>query len=422
MNEEIIDQLNALKVKNEDLLRQVNMLQRQLESLRNEMDQRMQSGSEVIEEQSRTYNIFLKRVSEKIKIPVNGMLGMIDILKPLSNNMEIREYLNILEAYNVQLLTTVSDIVDYAAMRSDSLQLRQSWVDLTEVLSELSKVYSLKARGKALNFQIDISTTVPKKVFADDERLKQLLSNLLDNAFNNTIEGVVSLSVSNLGEIDHKAVLAFKVEDTGKGIQPDLSQPLLTALAHDDSSGLLKTPGEGLGLAIIKELSRLFDGEVSFESETNKGTTFWFTAPFYKNYEEITPKEAHAAPQSLKILLVEDNFLNQRFAKATLTKAGHSVDLAENGKIALLKFRENPYDIILMDVQLPIMDGLEATRQIRELEKESGKRSRIVAVTAYALEKDRKSCIEAGMDFFLAKPFKPIQLLNMLQKVMAELP
>ncbi len=168
MNEEIMDQLNALKVKNEDLLRQVNMLQRQLESLRSEMDQRMQSGSEVIEEQSRTYNIFLKRVSEKIKIPVNGMLGMIDILKPLSNNMEIREYLNILEAYNVQLLTTVSDIVDYAAMRSDSLQLRQSWVDLTEVLSELSKVYSLKARGKALNFQIDISTTVPKKVFADD--------------------------------------------------------------------------------------------------------------------------------------------------------------------------------------------------------------------------------------------------------------
>ncbi len=191
-----------------------------------------------------------------------------------------------------------------------------------------------------------------------------------------------------LAKCDLKGVLGVGEDTEGNSFR--YLATFITALAHDDSSGLLKTPGEGLGLAIIKELSRLFDGEVSFESETNKGTTFWFTAPFYKNYEEIPPKEAHTAPQSLKILLVEDNFLNQRFAKATLTKAGHSVDLAENGKIALIKFRENPYDIILMDVQLPIMDGLEATRQIRELEKESGKRSRIVAVTAYALEKTKK--------------------------------
>jgi len=420
MDEELFNQISALKAKNEDLILQVSMLQRQLELLRSEMDQRMQSGSDVNDEQSRTYHIFLRRISDKIRIPVNGMLGMIDVLKPMSTGTETREYLNILEAYNVQLLTTVSDIVDYAAMRSDTIQLRESWIDLSQIFSELSKVYSFKARGKAMTFKIEISTSVPQKVLTDDERLKQLLSNLLDNAFNNTIEGEVTLSVSNLGEIDNKAVLAFKVEDTGKGIVPELSQPLLAALAAEDSSGLLKTPGEGLGLAIIKELSRLFDGEVSFETEINKGTTFWFTAPFYKNYQEIPAGEAAIAPQNLKILLVEDNYLNQRFARATLIKAGHSVDLAENGKIALKKFQENDYDIILMDVQLPIMDGLEATRLIREIEKKSGKRSRIVAVTAYALERDRKSCMEAGMDFFLAKPFKPNQLLNMLQKVMSE--
>ena len=410
---------SQLRERNEELQKLAKSLSTKLEELRNDMDRRVWEGNESLAAETKAYNIFPRRITEKVKTPVNGMLGMLDVIKPMETNPEIIEYLNILEAYNLQLLSTVSDIIDYAFLRSGSLVIRPEWTDVADFAEDVSRVYAMKARGKALDFKIEMDPSVPGRILADRERLLQLLGNLIDNAINHTKDGEISIQISNLGEIDQKVILAFRIQDSGTGIDPAITPILLEALSQKDSGLLLKLPGDGLGLLIVKELCNALEGEVSFESDNKSGTVFWVTLPFARNYQEsaITPA---AGNHPRKILLVEDNYLNQRFARATLSKAGHQVDIAENGKVAIQKFQQNNYDLILMDIQLPILDGIDATMKIRELEKESGQRTAIIAVTAYALERDKKRCLEAGMDQFLAKPFKPWQLLELIEKSMGQ--
>jgi CheY-like chemotaxis protein len=334
---------------------------------------------------------------------------------PLNN--EAIEYLNIINSYGTQVLSTINDVVDFSDIRSGEVELRHEVIDIEKEIQGIINALTYRALGKKIELDYVISAHVPLTVIADGDKLRQIIMNLADNALNNSNEGKITIVVENLGELEaEKVILVFKIHDTGSGINDILAQELYSALGHHDSSLLLKMKGSGLGLAIAKDLCVLYNGEISFETEPGNGSTFWFTATFDTKIKKVqNPNIGYGGiKRQLKILLVEDNILNQKFVKATLLREGHEIEIAENGKIAIDKFSKNQYDIILMDIQLPIMDGLEATAIIRDLEKNKPEKVKMIAVTAFALEKDRLRCLSAGMDDFLAKPFKPKDLINII--------
>ena len=362
--------------------------------------------------------LLFRRLAEKVKTPMLGLQGMIDLMKKASPSAEMKEYLNITEAYNLELVTIISDCLDYVQLRSGDFQLVPDWVNVEDFVNEIDGLMRLKASAKNIEFQCKIGEQARKWIYTDPDRLRQLLVNLLDNALKATRTGKIELNIENLGILDDQMILAFTVIDTGQGFDQNSAEQILLAMAQDDSTPLLKIPGVGVGMLIIKEISRHMHGEISFETFPEKGTTVWFTASFKYSNQPVHVSNAAPLAESLRILLVEDNFLNQKFTKTALTKAGHNVDIAENGKVAVEKFTANSYDVILMDVQLPIMDGIEATRQIRTIEKQRGTHTPIIAVTAYALDRDKTRCLEAGMDLFLPKPFKPPQLFALIERAM----
>jgi signal transduction histidine kinase/CheY-like chemotaxis protein len=417
MNTEPNYQIQQLLNEKTQLEEEIEKLRKELTRLQNEMDERLQHSSELIEEQRNTYNRLLKKVTEKIKSPIQGILEIIDIIKPLASNTEIDDFIHIIESYISQVLSTVSDIIDYTTIYSQELQLNLSWISLGEFMENLSKIYKPQAQGKGLSIEIQIFNNNPLYLYTDEERLRQLLGNIIENAIKFTRQGRIKISINSLGRIGEKEIMVFEIKDTGIGISTEYSSDLLRALANPDITQLLKLHGEGLGLILIKELSLLLEGEVNFDSKVGEGTTFYFTAPFITKREEIPMRAVPLPDKKLKILLVEDNYLNQKYTKTSLLKAGYEVELAENGFVAVEKYQQQKFDLILMDVQLPLLDGIEATYQIREIEKQKDYKTPIIAVTAYAQEKDKKRCLEAGMDMFLAKPFKPAQLINLIKNL-----
>ncbi|MGC8865184.1 MAG: response regulator [Bacteroidales bacterium] len=364
------------------------------------------------------FRLLFRRLADRIKTPLHGLQGMFELMKKLAQNDEMTEYLHIAEAYNLEVITIISDCLDYIQLRSGEFQLNPDWINLEAAIGEINEIMNLKASAKGIDFICHLSDNARGWIYTDPDRIRQLLVNLIDNALKATRKGNIELRVESLGTLEDQVIMAFKVKDTGQGIDPAIADAMLLALAQEDTTALLKIPGMGAGMLIIKELSRLMHGEISFETHPNEGTTFWFTASFPYQKDLVSSQKTTLLPGSLKILLVEDNFLNQKFTKTALIKAGHEVDLADNGKMAVEKYQSAEYDIVLMDVQLPIMDGIEATRRIREIEKTTGRHTPIIAITAYALDRDRIKCLEAGMDLFLAKPFKPVQLMAMIEQAL----
>lgn len=365
------------------------------------------------------FMLLIRRLADKVKTPMHGLQGMIDLMKKIAQTPEMVEYLNIAESYNLELVSLISDCIDYVYMRSGGVQLNADWMSIEDFLKDIEGIIRPKATAKGIEFICEINEQARKWILTDFERLRQLIINLLDNALKATQKGRIEFKIDNLGVIDDQIILAFTVKDTGQGFAPETANQILLAMAQEDSQALLKIPGVGLGLLLIKELSRAMHGEISFESQPERGTTVWFTAAFTFSDKPLHEAQATYPSTSYKILLVEDNFLNQKFTRTALTKAGHLVDSAENGRLAVEKFTESQYDVILMDVQLPIMDGIEATRQIRSIENQRGGHTPIIAVTAYALDRDKARCLEAGMDLFLPKPFKPFQLLALIEKAIS---
>lgn len=386
--------------------------------MRENLENRLMDAKNELEALKNMHDILLKRISGKIKVPLNGILGIIDVLKGKQLDNESLEYLSIINSYGIQVLTTINDVTDFSGLQSGMIGLKQEVVDLRYEIENTVNSLIYRAEGKKIGISYEVTQYVPNQVIADADKLRQIIMNLADNALNNTNSGSISISVDNLGELDDgKAMLVFKVQDTGSGIRMDLAQELYTALGYRDSSLLLKIKGGGLGLAIAKDICSLLKGEISFESEVGVGSVFWFTATFDTSIKKtISEIDEPITKKALKILLVEDNILNQKFVRATMQREGHELDIAENGKIAIEKASKLQYDLILMDIQMPIMDGIEATLKIRELEKDKEIKTKVVAVTAFALEKDKSRCLAAGMNDFLAKPFKPKELISVVNR------
>ena len=375
---------------------------------------------------NRLKSMFLANISHEIRTPMNGIIGMYNVLKQTELTDVQREYLNIINLSGNNLLTIIDDILDLAKIESNQLELEHNIFSLKKELNQVMNLLKDKAKGKGIDLFYKTSPAIPDSLIGDQARLKQIIINLTNNAIKYTKEGSVSIEIELLNLKNNIAELKLSIIDTGIGISHEDKEKLFKAFSQIDSSTTRKYGGTGLGLAISKHLSSLMNGNIGVDSVVGKGSTFWFTAHLEVDSVIDTPsetkltKEPKEQKERLSILLVEDNLLNQKFASATLRKEGYNIDIAENGKIALEKYKNNNYDLILMDIQMPVMDGIEATKKIRAIEDKNNIKDKIkiIAITAYVIEKDRKMCLTAGMDEYLAKPFKPKELIDLIDYVM----
>ncbi|EGJ51138.1 ATP-binding protein [Desulfocurvibacter africanus] len=374
------------------------------------LEDRLRQAKREAEESNRAKSEFLANMSHEIRTPLNAVLGLAERLSFITEPRERDEYVRMIKHSAHALLAIIDDILDLSKIEAGKLDVHEQEFELAALLEKVVSPYRYQAQEKGLELAVSVGNAVPAWMLADPDKFSQVLTNLVSNAIKFTEEGSVEISVTNDNRDSRDMGLLVCVHDTGLGIPWDMQARLFNSFSQLDSSYSKSFGGTGLGLAISKRLVEMLGGRIWVESMPGKGSSFSFTLPIASVSKPAQPAPPTSSPvrlkdrQSLSLLLAEDNRINQFFLKDYFEAMGHSVDIAENGRLVLEKLRSKPYDLILMDIQMPHMDGLEATRIIRSSNDEPWADIPIVALTAYALSQDRSKAMEAGMDAYVLKP------------------
>ncbi len=376
------------------------------------------------EEANRAKSAFLSHMSHDIRTPINGIMGMTSIaLRHIDEKERVLDCLEKIDDASEHLLMLINDVLDMSRIEAGKMQVNHAPFDLSMLVSNCSSIISGQLKGRDINYTDDVSGIVHKKLMGDELHLRQVLINILGNSVKFTNDGgSIRLSVTETDSGNGTAWFRFIAEDTGIGMSPEFLPKLFEAFTQEENGSRTHYTGTGLGMAITKQFVELLGGTIQVESELNVGTRFTIDLPF-----EIDPSEEQKPAENaemadlsgMKILVAEDNEINMEIVTVLLSEAGVSVTQAFNGQEAVDRFKESvpgTFDAVLMDVMMPVMDGLEASRTIRALDREDARTVPILAATANAYQEDIRRTREAGMDAHVSKPLDIAALTMMLQK------
>jgi signal transduction histidine kinase/ActR/RegA family two-component response regulator len=377
---------------------------------------------------------FLATMSHEVRTPMNAIIGMTELALHTDLTREQQRYLETVKTSADSMIEVLNDILDFSKIEAGKLDLHPVPFRLREALSQNLAALSVRASEKNLELACQVGRDVPDWIIGDPNRLGQVMTNLVGNAIKFTDEGEVFVRVNTEASPAESNIitLCFTVADTGIGIAPEKQQVIFESFVQADGSTTRKYGGTGLGLSISSRLARMMNGRIWVKSETGRGSTFYFTAQFERvagHVEARHPEEVTHLARSSKltdrvdrpchVLLAEDNPVNQELALELLRMRGHSVRIASNGNEVLSALERESFDIILMDVQMPDMDGFQATAAIRSREKKSGEHIPIIAITGYAMKGDRQRCLDAGMDGYICKPIRSKELFEVVEQFTA---
>lgn len=398
-------------------------------SLRKQMEEELISSKEEAEEANRSKSEFLANISHELRTPLNGVIGFNDLLIKTELSTEQNLYVQNINTSALSLLKIINDILDFSEVKSGKMKVSYSINNLREIVDDVINTLKPQTLKKSIKLIVDIAPDVPSFVSVVPGKLNQILLNLLENAVKFTHEGEVKLKISFNQTKANTGLFYFYVQDTGIGISADEQKKLFKAFSQADSSATRKFGGTGLGLAISSKFAEAMGSRIDFVSEPGKGSTFFFTLEtefettdaennLSVNLSELSEHILIKTRKNPSIMVVEDDSISRLLVKTIIKKIIPEANVieAKNGKEALSAVKQFKPGIIFMDVQMPEMDGLEATRQIRMLEQEGERRVPVIALSAGVIREEQNTCIQAGMDYFLAKPVVRRELENVMSK------
>lgn len=389
-------------------------------TVRNKLEAELRVAKKQAENNATMKEQFMANMSHEIRTPMNAILGFTDLIQKTKLDNEQLEYTTAIKSSGANLLNIINDILDFSKIEAGKLSIEKISFYFTGLVDSLRIMFTEKAKQKNISFEVEIDSRMPEFIFGDPTRLTQILVNLINNAIKFTEKGLVKLSCE-VKSIEHDIVqLVFRIKDTGIGIPSDKIDSVFERFNQGNKETTRKYGGTGLGLSIVKDLVELQNGEIRVKSKQGSGSEFIVTISYPISYEtekSRTETNARSFPaisdKPLLILLAEDNVLNQKLAAIFLKDMGMKVEIAENGLVAVDKLREKKFDLVLMDIQMPLLDGYHAAQRIR---KELKQNIPIIAMTAHIMESEKEKCISYGMNDYLSKPFKEMELYDMLSK------